>query len=130
MCYKINYLQGWRVLSAGVDMAEKLSLCSYMPVSQFVVKKWCLSAYRCSVYEAFHLRKVECYRGKIAHLPKVRTDLSERSDLALLWGRVNRMLLFRTVLSLLFCDGKCLGFALNRFTFPEKLRVKCCQKWV
>ena len=27
MRYKINYLQGWRVLSAGMDMAEKLSLC-------------------------------------------------------------------------------------------------------
>lgn len=73
MCYKINYLQGWRVLSAGMDMAEKLSLCFYVSVSQLVVKIGRLSAYRCSVYGAIHHRKVGRYRGKVAHLPKVRT---------------------------------------------------------
>ena len=73
MCWKVSYLQGWRVLSAGMDMAEKLSLCFYVSVSQFVVKIGCLSAYRCSVYGTVHLRKVGRYRGEIAHLPKVRT---------------------------------------------------------
>lgn len=71
MCYEINYLHGWRVLSAGVDMAEKLSLCFYMPVSQLVVKIGCLSAYRCSVYGAVHLRKVGRFPAISAHLRKV-----------------------------------------------------------
>ena len=72
MCCKINYLQGWRVLSAGMDMAEKLSLCFYVSVSQHVVKIGRLFAYRCSVYGTVHLWKVGRYRGEIAHLPKVR----------------------------------------------------------
>ena len=38
ICWKVSYLQMWRVLSAGVDMAEKLSLCFYVSVSQLVVK--------------------------------------------------------------------------------------------
>ena len=38
ICWKVNYLQMWRVLSAGVDMAEKPSLRFYVSVSQFVVK--------------------------------------------------------------------------------------------
>ena len=71
MCYEINYLHGRRVLSAGVDMAEKLSLCFYMPVSQLVVKIGCLSAYRCSVYGAVHLRKVGRFPAISAHLRKV-----------------------------------------------------------
>lgn len=71
MCYEINYLHGWRVLSAGVDMAEKLPLCFYMPVSQLVVKIGCLSAYRCSVYGAVHLRKVGRFPAISAHLRKV-----------------------------------------------------------
>lgn len=67
-------------------MAEKLSLHFYVSVSQLVVKMGCLSAYRCSVYGAVHLRKVGLfpaisahlrkvgrYRGEIAHLLKVRT---------------------------------------------------------
>ena len=59
------------MLSAGVDMAEKLSLCFYMPVSQLVVKIGCLSAYRCSVYGAVHLRKVGRFPAISAHLRKV-----------------------------------------------------------
>ena len=72
MYRKVSHLQGRRVLSAGVDMAEKLSLYFYVPVFQFVVKIGCLSAYRCSVYGTVHLRKAGRYRGEIAHLPKVR----------------------------------------------------------
>ena len=71
MCRKVNYLRGWRVLSASMYMAEKFPLYSYMPVSQFVVKKWCLSAYRCSVYEAVHLWKVGRFPAISAHLRKV-----------------------------------------------------------
>ena len=58
MCYKINHIQGWRVLSAGMYMAEKHPLYSYVSVSQLVVKMGRLSAYRCSVYDAVHLWKV------------------------------------------------------------------------
>ena len=71
MCWKVSYLQRWRVLSAGVDMAEKLSLCFYVPVSQLVVKIVCLSAYHCSVYEAVHFRKVGRFPAISAHLRKV-----------------------------------------------------------
>ena len=71
MCYKINYLQGWRVLSAGMDMAEKLSLRCYVSVFQLVVKMGRLSAYRCSVYGAVHLRKVGRFPAISAHLRKV-----------------------------------------------------------
>ena len=60
------------MLSAGMYMAEKLSLCFYVSVSQFVVKIGRLSAYHYSVYGAVHLWKVGRYRGEIAHLPKVR----------------------------------------------------------
>ena len=59
------------MLSAGVDMAEKLSLCFYVPVSQLVVKIVCLSAYHCSVDEAVHLRKVGRFPAISAHLRKV-----------------------------------------------------------
>ena len=72
MYRKVSHLQGRRVLSVGVDVAEKLSLCFYVSVSQLVVKIGCLSAYRCSVYGTVHLWKVGRYRGEIAHLPKVR----------------------------------------------------------
>lgn len=58
MCWKVSYLQRWRVLSAGMDMAEKLSLRCYVSVFQLVVKMGRISAYRCSVYGAVHLRKV------------------------------------------------------------------------
>ena len=71
MCWKVSYLQGWRVLSAGMGMAEKLSLCFYMSVSQLVVKIGCLSAYHCSVYEAVHFRKVGRFPAISAHLRKV-----------------------------------------------------------
>ena len=71
ICWKVSYLQMWRVLSAGVDMAEKLSLCFYVPVSQLVVKIVCLSAYHCSVDEAVHLRKVGRFPAISAHLRKV-----------------------------------------------------------
>jgi len=71
MCWKVSYLQMWRVLSAGVDMAEKLSLCFYEPVSQLVVKIVCLSAYHCSVDEAVHFRKVGRFPAISAHLWKV-----------------------------------------------------------
>lgn len=80
MCYEINYLHGWRVLSAGVDMAEKLSLCFYMPVSQLVVKIGSLSAYRCSVYGAVHLRKVGRFPAISAHLRKESEGQSERKQ--------------------------------------------------
>ena len=52
-------------------MAEKLSLCFYVSVSQFVVNIGCLSAYRCSVYEAVHLRKAGRFPAISAHLRKV-----------------------------------------------------------
>ena len=71
MCYKINYLRGWRVLSAGVDMAEEISSCFYVSVSQLVVKIGCFSAYRCSVYGVVHLRKVGRFPAISAHLRKV-----------------------------------------------------------
>lgn len=71
MCYKINYLQGWRVLSAGMDMAEKLSSRFYVSGFQLVVKIGCLSAYHCSVYEAVHFRKVGRFPAISAHLWKV-----------------------------------------------------------
>lgn len=71
MCRKVSHLQGGRVLSAGMDMAEKFSLCFYVSVSQLVVKIGLLSAYRCSVYGAVHLRKVGRFPAISAHLRKV-----------------------------------------------------------
>lgn len=71
MCWKVSCLQGWRVLSAGMYMAEKLSLCLYVSVSQFVVKIGRLSAYRYSVYGAVHLWKVGRFPAIFAHLRKV-----------------------------------------------------------
>ena len=59
------------MLSAGVDMAEKLSLCFYVPVSQLVVKIVVPYAYHCSVDEAVHLRKVGRFPAISAHLRKV-----------------------------------------------------------
>ena len=56
------------MLSAGMYMAEKLSLCFYVSVSQFVVKIGRLSA---SVYGAVHLWKVGRFPAISAHLRKV-----------------------------------------------------------
>ena len=71
MCWKVSCLHGWRVLSADMCIAEKLSLCSCVSESQLVVKIGCLSAYRCSVYGAVHLRKVGRFPAISAHLRKV-----------------------------------------------------------
>ena len=59
------------MLSAGVDMAEKLSSRFYVSGFQLVVKIGCLSAYHCSVDEAVHLRKVGRFPAISAHLRKV-----------------------------------------------------------
>ena len=86
MCWKVSCLQGWRVLSAGMYMAEKLSLCFYVSVSQFVVKIGRLSAYRYSVYGAVHLWKVGRFPAIFAHLRKVEFRLCAHGTLSgLLW---------------------------------------------
>ena len=79
-----------RVLLVGADMAEKHSLCFYVSVFQSVVKVGRLSAYRCSVHAAAHLRKVMRKRPEIAHLRKVerasvRCELRYSASEAYVW---------------------------------------------